>query len=54
MAVELWAGLCIYPPSILLVDVRKLWCDGDVNNLACDGDRGLGVRGDGGGWYELV
>ena len=25
-----------------------------MDNLACDGDRGLGVRGDGGGWYELV
>ena len=30
------------------------WFDGDVDYLACGGDRGLGMRGDGGRGYDLV
>ena len=30
------------------------WSDGDLDYLACGGDRGLGMRGGSGRGYELV
>ena len=49
--------LYIYPPSLSIVDGGSaviFWFDGDLDNLACGGDRGLGMRGDGGRRYALV
>ena len=44
------------PPYVVIVCGSAVicWFDGDVDNLACGGDRGLGMRGDGGRRYALV
>ena len=50
-------ALYVYPPSLSIVDGGSAvicWFDGEENNLAYGGDKGLGMRGDGGRRYALV
>eukprot|EP00956_Cyclotella_meneghiniana_P036744 scaffold130081_cov74-Cyclotella_meneghiniana.AAC.2 len=47
-------SICICRHYCCCMMCPNCWCDGDVDNLASDCDRGLGMRGDGSRGNELV
>ena len=51
-------GLKLFAVRIAGGRAEFCWCDlgvmVEIDKSACVGDRSLGVRGDGGGWYKIV